>query len=220
MRNNTVQRTLRIGLALLGGLAALSSVSDARAQVAGSAARPLPNVLLLVDNSGSMERKPNNQLPNCVRGSTTSEVNRWGMLLQALTGNFQPYFSCEAVSRIKATNPAFAARYGINGVDPYDTDYFLPYNQPMTGSTAADACVTSPWKLPGAAVGSGVGVNKVGASGNATDFPDTSLANYKFSALGNGLPDTRSREHHTKATARTDHQDDTGGWTNALFREP
>lgn len=181
------RQTSRIGLAFFGGLAALIGVRDAHAQISGSAGRPLPNVLLLVDNSGSMERKTDNDLPNCAAGSSASQVNRWGMVLQALTGNFQPYFSCAAVSRSKTTNPNFAARYAINGVDPYDVDYFLPYNQPMTGS-GADACVIAPWKLPGAPDGSGVGSAKLGSGGNATEYPDDALAAYKYSALGTGLP--------------------------------
>lgn len=182
------RQTSRIGLAFLGGLAALVGVSnDASAQVAGSAGRPLPNVLLLVDNSGSMERKPDNNLPTCEAGKS-KDINRWGMLLQALTGNFMPYFSCEAVSRSKATNPNFAKRYSIAGADPYDTDYFLPYHQPMTG-TNGDACVIAPWKLPGAATGDGVGSDKLGADGYATDYPDTALAAYKYTSLGTGLPD-------------------------------
>lgn len=183
-------KPVRIGLALLGSLAAFTSVNDARAQTAGSAGRPLPDVLLLVDNSGSMERKPDNNLPTCAHGSSTSEVNRWGMLLQALTGNFQPYFSCEAVSRSKTANPRFSDLYGINGKDPYDKDYFLPYNMPMTGGTPLTACVMAPWRLPGASGSTGVGINKLTSNGNATDYPDDAIIAYQYEPLiaAGGVP--------------------------------
>jgi type IV pilus assembly protein PilY1 len=183
MRNILFARRIRIGLALAGGLAALTSVNDARAQGAGSAGRPLPDVLLLVDNSGSMERKPDNQLPSCTAGDASSEPNRWAMLLQAMTGNFQPYFSCASVSRSKATNPKFATLYGINGQDPYDVNYALPFNMPMTGGTAADACVIAPWKLPGATGATGVGAGKLTSGGKATDYPDDALVAYKYTPL-------------------------------------
>lgn len=178
-------RSARLGLALVGGVALVLSSRDTYAQVAGSAGRPLPNVLLLVDNSGSMERKPDNQPPTCKPGDGTSEINRWGMLLQALTGSFQPYFSCAAVPRTSGSD--FVKRYSIAGKEPYDVDYFLPYHQPMTGSTEADACVMSPWKLPGTTAGVGSAQVSHG-SGIATDYPDDAIVAYKFKQLGTGLP--------------------------------
>ena len=36
---------------------------------------------------------------NACAPGTASNPNRWGMLLQALTGNMQPYYSCDAVDR-------------------------------------------------------------------------------------------------------------------------
>ena len=182
-------RSARFGLVLGSGLALVLSAGDVHAQVAGSTSRPLPNVLLLVDNSGSMERKPGDNLPpQCHPGEGTSEINRWGMLLQAMTGNFQPYFSCAAVSR--ASGSDFVKRYGIAGKDPYDIDYFLPYHQPMTGGVAGDGCVMSPWKLPGAATGNGVGAYKVGAGGDATAYPDDALIPYLFQSLHQGVPES------------------------------
>ena len=183
-------RVSRIGMprfvlrALLGvaPLALLSVSSDANAQIAGTTARPLPNVLLLVDTSGSMERMGDNSLPfdnrpnplapvppnRCNPGVPTNP-NRWGMLLQALTGSMQPYYSCDAVAR---TLPAFKNEFSINGVNSYDTDYFLPYHRPLTGAGAATACTLAPDTLPGAASGAGVGPGrKGGGTGIAADFP-------------------------------------------------
>ena len=179
-----VSRFLRLArVAALGALplALLGVSSDAKAQSAGTNAKPLPNVLLLVDTSGSMERMPDNSLPSanrapapqpfnaCSPGSPTNP-NRWGMLLQALTGNMQPYYSCDAVDR---SSPRFTTEFKIAGVKPYDAGYFLPYHRPLTGATAATACTFAPSHLPGIGTGSGVGpgnLGEVGAS-DASDFP-------------------------------------------------
>ena len=198
MKDTTVlhRSSVRLGLAAL----AVATVvpSTAHAQVAGTSGRPLPNVLLLVDNSGSMERVPStgNTPVSCVPGTAANadSINRWAMLLQALTGNFQPYYSCEKLNR---TGDPFVSRYRIGGIgsagkDPYDKDYFLPYHQPVTGS-GADACVITPWHLPGAAPGSGVGPNGLGyssASIHADSYPDDAMIAYKRALLGNGVVDT------------------------------
>ena len=47
---------------------------------------PLPNVLLLVDTSGSMEYMATGALPtNCTVGGV-SDLNRWATLVSVLTG--------------------------------------------------------------------------------------------------------------------------------------
>ena len=65
-----------------------------------------PHMMLLVDTSGSMERKPNcicstpaclECLPLCSAG--TYEQNRWAVVAQALTGEFSPY-ECNSDTRI------------------------------------------------------------------------------------------------------------------------
>lgn len=179
-------RSSRIGMsrtllrALVGALplAVLCVSGDANAQLAGTNARPLPNVMLLVDTSGSMERMPDNSLPSANRGAPTipnkcapgspSNPNRWGMLLQALTGNMQPYYSCDEVDR---TTAAFKNEFKINGKTVYDADYFLPYHRPLTGATKPTSCAFAPWKLPGANAGAGVGPLSQGAGGDARDMP-------------------------------------------------
>jgi type IV pilus assembly protein PilY1 len=157
------------GLLVALGLALVAS--PAHAQVSGTTRKPLPNVLLLVDTSGSMERMTDSTLPICSPG-TESEPNRWGMLLQALTGNLLPYYSCEALSR--ASGSRFTKEYSIAGIQPYDRDYFLPYHRPMTGTTS-NTCVVAPWKLPGT-TSAGVGPSQNGAGGNANDFTDDAIA--------------------------------------------
>jgi len=171
MRNHDVRARVR-GLAALAALGAIPLTtlvlsSDAHAQIAGTTNRPLPNVLLLVDTSGSMERMADNSLPaenrNAPVGTTNvcspgmpSNPNRWGMLLQALTGNLAPYYSCDAVQRNTA---AFKNEFKIGSPasEPYDADYFLPYHRPLSGPDLLSACTFAPYTLPGAGMGAGVG---------------------------------------------------------------
>ena len=56
-----MRSTLR---ALVPPLLVVASPHDARGQAAGTVSRPLPNVLLLVDSSGSMEKMPDGSLPS------------------------------------------------------------------------------------------------------------------------------------------------------------
>jgi len=177
----------RIGALLAAfGLLGLAE-SPAHAQVSGTTRKPLPNVLLLVDTSGSMERMTNGGIPVCNPGSE-SEPNRWGMLLQALTGNLLPYYSCEALSRAAGTR--FAREYSIAGQPPHDVDYFLPYHRPMTGSTS-NTCVIAPWNLPGT-TGDGVGPSRNGAGGNANDYTDDALASVERDYLNTRLDANQS----------------------------
>ncbi|MBW1762872.1 MAG: hypothetical protein JRI98_14530, partial [Deltaproteobacteria bacterium] len=83
-----------------------------------------PHIMLLVDSSGSMERKPNclcttpaclECLPVCSAG--TYEQNRWSVVAQALTGEFTPY-ECNSDVRI-----------GGIYTGQYDEGYFLPHIQ-------------------------------------------------------------------------------------------
>ncbi len=199
----TLKRTWlgSVALALLGAAATLSVPRDAHAQ-SGSVQKPMPNVLLLVDTSGSMERMPDNSLPadnrdvvpgglpNACNPGSESNPNRWGMLLQALTGNMQPYYSCAAVDRSAGSGTAFRNEYKINGVRPYDTDYFMPYHRPLAGA-GTNACAIGPHRLPGAADGSGVGPNSLGFAkpagqgGDVRDFPDDALITAKWTYVKN-----------------------------------
>lgn len=133
MQNTPFLRTLRNAVC-----ASLLVASSAHAQLAGTQTGQIPNVLLLVDTSGSMERMSNGTMPTCNPGTQTTP-NRWGSLVQALTGSFQPYFSCSTIPR---TSPEFTAQYtGVWNANspagsnrPPDYGYVLPYNRPLTGS--------------------------------------------------------------------------------------
>jgi len=183
--------------ALLWGACAVASTFStvSHAQSAGTTQKPLPNILLLVDTSGSMEKMIDGSDPeaNTLNGAAISAApfnacspgvesnpNRWGSLLQALTGNIQPYYSCVKVDR--ASN-AFNLEYRINSTAPYDTTYYLPYHRPISGSSAANSCAIGPYALPGTATGSGVGPARRGAGGNANDFPATAIATYPYTDL-------------------------------------
>ena len=161
-----------------GAAAALTSAGPARAQQID--VNPvLPNVVFLLDTSGSMELMADGTDPDAApasackirpgfTGDATSVPNRWGSAIQSLTGSIvvpgsNAGFACATMSR-KAANPTstattLAAEYGVNGKSPYDADYYLPFHRPASGT-----CVVAPGKLPGLSAALG------GAGGNATDY--------------------------------------------------
>jgi type IV pilus assembly protein PilY1 len=101
---------------------------------------PRPNVLLLVDSSGSMEYTTSSlSFPNCnPTSSTTTGANksRWINLVEALTGTISDY-RCESVRR---NTTRFRAEYQLSnaggGPNPPDFLYPLPYHRPMSGTCA------------------------------------------------------------------------------------
>jgi type IV pilus assembly protein PilY1 len=157
---------------------------------------PLPNVLLLIDNSGSMDRMIDGTLPedtpanacdcNATTGACTwvspASPNRWGLMAQAMTGNFSNGYHCAAMPRTPGS--IFAQEYQIGGVAPYDINYYLPFHRPIakdtTTATQPMACVYAPGTLPGAVSGQGVGPTFAGAGGNATDFPSGAIVTHSY----------------------------------------
>lgn len=166
-----------LSLALLAGGGTLLVAQGAQAQLV-DVSPPLPNTLVLLDTSGSMEKMIDGTDPEASGGTCSpgvaSDPNRWGVAMEALTGKVAPYFSCTSMSR--ATGSAFDAEYQINQFHPYDVDYFLPYHRPVAGSGAA-ACMVAPGALPGVGGGQGVGTPPKGAGGLATDFPAGAIIN-------------------------------------------
>ncbi len=171
------RRVLRAGsLGLLAFATALSCAHSARAQSV-DVNPPLPNALILLDTSGSMEKMIDGTDPEsagaaCSPGVQTAP-NRWGAALQSLTGDIAPYYSCYAMPRTR--NSEFDLEYRINGNVPYDVDYFLPYHRPAAGNSAGTACLVAPGDLPGSPPGQGVGNPPKGAGGLATDFPTSAI---------------------------------------------
>jgi type IV pilus assembly protein PilY1 len=168
-------RTRKFGWVALGVLGFVAR--DAAAQTV-DVNPPLPNTLILLDNSGSMEKMidgtdPESSNATCSPGVQTAP-NRWGAAVQALTGDIAPYYSCYAMPRTR--NSEFDLEYRINGKVPYDIDYFLKFHRPASGSSAATACLVAPGYLPGSPVGQGVGTPPKGAGGLATDFPGNAIS--------------------------------------------
>src|SRR6202142_886381 len=158
---------------------------------------PLPNVLLLIDNSGSMERMIDGTLPestpqnacNCDPASGACNwaaqpaPNRWGVMVQSLTGSFQNGYNCAAMPRTPGS--VIASEYQIGGVAPYDTNYYIPYHRPIAEDMVTNplkplACVVAPGALPGATTPNGVGPQGVGAGGVATDFPSNAVVQHTY----------------------------------------
>ncbi len=173
MRTRTARSIVFLGPAI--GAAVLCSSHVARAQQV-DVNPPLPNVLILLDTSGSMEKMldgndPESENATCSPGVQTAP-NRWGIAVQALTGSMSPYYSCVAMPR--TSGGAFDLEYRINGMSPYDVNYFLPFHRPVSGTDATSACMYGPGTLPGD-VGGGVGTPPSGTGGLATDFPSNAI---------------------------------------------
>jgi type IV pilus assembly protein PilY1 len=181
---------------------------------------PVPNVLLLIDNSGSMERMIDSSLPEatpantcncdpvlgtCVWSQAPASPNRWGILLQALTGQLTNGYNCAAMPR--APSSVFAQEYSINGIVPYDVNYYLPFHRMIaqdTTVTPSVACDIAPGVLAGAAIGQGIGPtrNATGTTVSANSFVsgdviarpygslNTVTSTCQFSQLTNGAVNT------------------------------
>ncbi len=174
----------RLTATILAATATLAISGGARAQI--DVNPPLPNVLILLDTSGSMENmldgntpesenatcaytySGNTVLVDTTAASTGTSPNRWGIAVQALTGSMSPAYNC--VSMPRAAGSYFATEYSIDGKTPYDTNYYLPYHRPVVGTDLTTACVVAPGILPGDS-GGGVGSPMKGTGGLATDWP-------------------------------------------------
>lgn len=151
---------------------------------------PIPDVLLLIDTSGSMEKMidgtdldtpPGN--PNACQPGVSTLPNRWASVLGVLTGDIQN-FSCQAIDR---TSAAFkVGDYAFQGQVPYDAGYYLPYHRPLSTGNCGPA--------PGTSI-VGNSVNLI----NYWDWPNGSIGYHSdvnnnpcttFDQLNNGLLDT------------------------------
>jgi type IV pilus assembly protein PilY1 len=109
---------------------------------------PLPNVLILLDTAGSMEKmidgtNPEDAVNNpsglagarCNATGAAVTPNRWGTAVQALTGDLGTY-SCVAMRR---SDSAFINEFTLGGQQPADTNYYLDWHrpsQPVAGDTS------------------------------------------------------------------------------------
>ena len=205
MRRSTVftwKESLHVAAMLGVGSLVLASGEPAFAQI-GSSNVPLPNVMLLLDTSGSFEKMidgtdpeaPANNPPlslttaACTPGMP-SLPNRWGVAVQALTGSIQPFYSCAAMNR---TSAGFFNQYAITKGSPvphapYDASYYLPFHRPLAYQSAVSSCAYTPYALPGAVPGEGVGVPPIATSGSdcsgspcqSDDFPPDAIGQYTY----------------------------------------
>jgi type IV pilus assembly protein PilY1 len=139
-------------------IALLLAATTARAQ--GDVERPLPNVLLLVDSSGSMEFKAEGDiLPTCNPNNSgaTNNKSRWIDLVEVTTGTFQNY-SCFPMDR---SSSGFLSEFSLSGVAPYDYQYELPYHRALSGN-----CLVGPGVLPS----------------SPYQYPTTSINTFQFTA--------------------------------------
>lgn len=140
-------RTLHPLLVASGAALALLAPALARAQL--DVNPPLPNVLLLIDTSGSMEnmisgKRPEQEGAACTPGVVmpASKMNRWATLVSVMTGTIEN-FSCKSVDRASA---AFKNEYAWSGADPYDYKYYLPFHRLLSnGCTAGPGAMTPQW---------------------------------------------------------------------------
>ncbi len=157
-----LQRLPKPPVLLIAALAAAGLMSlPERATAQTDVNPPLPNVMLLVDTSGSMEYKSSSSsFPTCdPTGGTPSEKSRWIELLNVLTGSIQDY-RCDTESR---RSSAFTQEYSLGGKLPYDYQYALPYHRPMSGD-----CTPGPGVLP---------------SPNAYSFPSGAIRFHPYNDL-------------------------------------
>lgn len=155
-------RTLHAALLTwLAASAGLLSAGTAAAQA--DVNPPLPNVMLLVDNSGSMEYTSTGDAtyPVCDPSapSASNGRSRWIELVEVLTGTIQDY-RCQAVDR---SGSAFTSEYSLNSVKPYDYNYKVPYHRPISGT-----CTPGPGAL----------------STNAYEFPANAIRYHEYGNSG------------------------------------
>lgn len=150
--------------------AALAYAPGARAQA--DVAPQNPNVLLLVDTSGSMEYKTSsNVFPVCRYDAngvvnnppTTLEKSRWTDLVEVLTGSINDY-QCQTLDRGSAS---FKNEYKITGStltnSPYDFLYANPYHRPLSGG-----CAPGPGTL---------------STTNPADFPSNAFNYHQYNSV-------------------------------------
>ncbi len=161
-------QTAACGLAFSALLAALGYAAHAGAQ-ADVSPQP-PNVLLLIDTSGSMEYKTSsNAFPTCRYNATgliasppaQSERSRWIDLVEVLTGSITNY-DCQKLDRGSAS---FKNEYQVGAAanSPYDFLYANPYHRPLSGG-----CAPGPGTL----------------SSNPADFPATAFNYHAYNNTG------------------------------------
>lgn len=133
-------RRARVRAIAASGAALALVVSAPRARAQSDVAPPLPNVLILLDSSGSMERQPNAALPMAsgTTGTVSTAQSRWTQALQVLGGSIKNYAMLN-VARDTSTGSDFFSEYNLGGIAPYDAGYALPHFRPLSGGCTIGA---------------------------------------------------------------------------------
>jgi type IV pilus assembly protein PilY1 len=158
----------RFGCGRFAALAALAAtLASARARAQADLNPPLPNVLLLVDTSGSMEYQIDGSPVTCNPGNTAgvNDKSRWTDLVEVLTGSIDGY-SCQQLDRTDSGVGFRTGEYALGG-DPYDFRYPIPYHRPLSNGCAAGPGTqsTNPFIYP--TVG-GINYHDYGGTGACT----------------------------------------------------
>ncbi len=150
-------RTLACAFGVLSAVLGYTAQASAQADVNPQP----PNILLLIDTSGSMEYKTSsNAFPICRYNATgliasppaQSEKSRWIDLVEVLTGSIVNY-DCQTLDRSSASfKNEYQATTAANS--PYDFLYANAYHRPLSGG-----CTPGPGTL----------------SSNPADFPATAF---------------------------------------------
>jgi type IV pilus assembly protein PilY1 len=132
------------GAAIL--LATLGATNAAHAQM--DVAPPLPNVLILLDSSGSMERKPDGTLPaitTTTASTDTTQKSRWISALEVLGGGFKNYSAIQVPRDTTDFVNEYQLLNGATPVQPYDYGYYLPHFRPMANGCTPGPSVSKSW---------------------------------------------------------------------------
>ena len=150
-------------LVLLSAAVVPIAVGGTAAAQTADVSPPLPNVLLLVDTSGSMEYNIDGSKVQCkyVDASLSGEPapgetsppqkSRWTQLVEVMTGTIDEY---HCYTQDRRTN-AFRQEFKLGASDAADYNYVVPYHRFLSGDAAvctigpgtADA---DPYKWPAA----------------------------------------------------------------------
>lgn len=127
-------------IALRALVLGLFTSNFAASQDPSSFAAKKPNILFVVDTSGSMEYETGaDTYPRCYPAESNPAQHtksRWIEVLEVLTGTIQNY-SCAAVDRSSAN---FIDEFSMfDGTDPPDARYRNPYHRPLSNGCAITA---------------------------------------------------------------------------------
>ncbi|HSC88088.1 MAG TPA: PilC/PilY family type IV pilus protein, partial [Polyangiaceae bacterium] len=118
--------TILLGLSSVGAEAFAQSVDPGTGSV-----KQKPNVMLLVDSSGSMEHIAGSSTTYPTCGGASDGKSRWINVIEVLAGNITNY-SCDRIDR---TDSNFSSRFELpGGVAPVDVDYRNPYIRPLSNN--------------------------------------------------------------------------------------